>query len=371
MESQPNPESPVERASIFRSMPGGLAPAAPRENPAIDLDLSGWQARLIAAGITPSRVASPDLLGQLEQARMIKIDTVICSVLDTDPSVSLNASIAEAYTAELAAGIAVLSKLTGAGRTWITADPDKPSGWFNTVRSTAASPGLRLVPLRGDYPQTDPALMLFTLLQRRLIPGKLPTCRGVLLVDAATAVAVGKCAISDGPVTHTPLAVRDHFQRQTHLLNAPMGTRLGEVCEFLEINNADAAFRDAVFRAGDFLRDLWVERDTPLGNGELVIHSTARHLDANPDPCIHCGWCLEACPTRISPAGLLDAAQRQDVPAALRAGLDACIECGICSYVCPTRLPLLTAIRGLKGLNAGTGAATTALDPQSRQVPAV
>jgi electron transport complex protein RnfC len=122
-----------------------------------------------------------------------------------------------------------------------------------------------------------------------------------------------------------------------------MGARLTDVLDFVNVHHFDA-----VYRAGDFLRDAWITPETSLGNGELIIHATAPHLNANPDPCIRCGWCLEACPTRIHPAGLLEAAQENDLRAAKRFGLDACIECGICSYVCPTRLPLLTAIQGLK-----------------------
>jgi electron transport complex protein RnfC len=202
---------------------------------------------------------------------------------------------------------------------------------------------LKLVPLRGDYPQTDPTLMLYTLLQRRLVPGKLPTEKGAVLIDAAAALAIGRCVLFDAPIQQTPLAVRDHFLQKTHLLSVPMGVRLQEVCEFLEIHHFDA-----VYRAGDFLRDAWITPDTRLGRGELVVHPTARHLNANPDPCIRCGWCLEACPTRIHPAGLLEAAQQNDPRAAKKYGIDGCIECGICSYVCPTRLPLLTAIQGLK-----------------------
>jgi electron transport complex protein RnfC len=265
--------------------------------------------------------------------------------LDTDPSVPLNAMIADSYTAELAVGLDLLSKLTGTRRIWITADPDKPAAWFSSVKLRILNPGLKFVPLRGDYPQTDPTLMLFTLLQRRLAPQQLPTEKGVLLIDAAAAVALGQCAINDGPVVETPLAMRDHFQQKTHLVEIPIGARLADVCEFLQMNQAEA-----VFRAGDFLRDQWITSDTTLGHGELVIHATASHLDANPDPCIRCGWCLEACPMRIHPAGLLDAAQHNDARAAKKFGVNACIECGICSYVCPTRLPLLTAIRGLKTL---------------------
>ena len=47
-------------------------------------------------------------------------------------------------------------------------------------------------------------------------------------------------------------------------------------------------------------------------------------------------------------SGLLESAQDNDFPAALRYGLNSCIECGICSYVCPSRLPLLPAIREMR-----------------------
>ncbi len=243
----------------------------------------------------------------------------------------------------MAVGINLLGQLTSAKRIWVTADPDKPSDWFGTVEEHVNRPGLRLLPLRGDYPQTDPALMMYTLLQRRLPPGKLPTEKGAMLVDAAAAVAIGKCVLFEPPSRHTPLAVRDHFQQKTHFLIAPVGIRLAEVCDFLDIHHPEA-----LFRAGDFLRDQWMTSDTHLGHGELVIHPTAIQTDANPDPCIHCGWCLEACPTRIHPAGLLDASQQNDRRAGKKFGMDSCIECGICSYVCPTRLPLLAAIRSLK-----------------------
>jgi electron transport complex protein RnfC len=340
---EPTPPIATEPlVELFRPMPGLVAQSESADPPKpAETDLPGWIARLRDAGVTPNRIASPDLIRQLQHGA--KVDTVICSVLDTDPSVPLNVSIAEAYPAELAAGLQLLARLTGSPRLWITADPSKPDDWFATVESRLEHPGLRLVPLRGDYPQTDPTLMLYTLLARRLEPGRTPTEKGALLVDAATAVAVGRCVMFDPPVRQTPLAVRDHFEQKTHLLSVPMGTRLSDVCEFLGIHHFEM-----VCRAGDFLRDAWITPDTALGNGELVLHPTARNLDANPDPCIRCGWCIEACPTRIHPAGLLDAAQQHDLRAAHRHGLDACIECGICSYVCPTRLPLLNAILGLK-----------------------
>ncbi len=75
-------------------------------------DIADWRSRLMDAGVIVHRVASPDLTRQLEQASHVKIDTVICSVLDTDPSVPFNAAIAAAYPEEIAAGIHLLAQLT-------------------------------------------------------------------------------------------------------------------------------------------------------------------------------------------------------------------------------------------------------------------
>lgn len=94
------------------------------------------------------------------------------------------------------------------------------------------------------------------------------------------------------------------------------------------------------------------------------------------DPCVHCGFCLPACPTynatgdeADSPRGrivLMRALERKEIPAsdpALREHLDACLGCRGCEPVCPsgveygrgleTARAILAARNGL-GLKAQT-----------------
>jgi electron transport complex protein RnfC len=104
-----------------------------------------------------------------------------------------------------------------------------------------------------------------------------------------------------------------------------------------------------VIRGGDILRDHRVDLDAPLGAGELLFNSSASDIRANPSPCMRCGWCVDACPTRVHPATVLEAAQRQDQALAERAGVEACIECGLCTYVCPSSLPLMEGAKLMKG----------------------
>ncbi len=307
----------------------------------------------VAVGEPPTqpdadRTNSPSLAGQLRAIeRGAKVSAVVCCLLDTDPAVPLNAAVATTMADELLAGVEALGVAAGGAKLLVVIDPEAAAVWA-ALRPRARRPSrIRLLPLRNDYPQADPSLLIYSLLHRRLPPGRLPTDRGVMLVDGAAAADVGRG--SPGPV---PIAVRDHFAQRTHLLAVPDGTPLADVLRFADIDPLAA-----VLRSGEFLRDQLIGPGTSVSAaGERVFHVTAPALSANPDPCVRCGWCVEACPTRVHPAGMLDAAQRSDLAAAERYGLSGCIECGICTYVCPTRLPLLGAIRGLRAEQRGRGA---------------
>jgi electron transport complex protein RnfC len=305
-----------------------------------------WINYLRNAGLWADRHASPDLIGQLNQAVSRPIDTLICSVLDTDAGLRLNAALAAREPDQVADGAALLAQICGVRRAMIVMEAYATPAWSSPIRQAAKRAGLEVLDVINEYPQSDPTLMLFSLRRRRLRPGQLPTTQGVLLLDAAAALAVGRAAMGQAALS-TPLGVHDHFHRRAHFLDVPVGMLLGDVLDALEI-----ATDSAMLRSGDLLRDLRLSRDCVIGGEELAIHVTAPEPELNPDPCMRCGWCLETCPTLLYPAMALEAAQRNDATMARRAGIDSCIECGLCSYVCPSKLPLLDSIRRMRSLMA-------------------
>ena len=281
---------------------------------------------------------------------------MVCNILDADPSLAVNRESARAFGAELVAGAAALARLNGAMRLWAVVDAGEPADVWAGVRDAAAVAAneLRIVPLENDYPQADPSLLLYALTRRRLRPGRLPTEQRVLLLDAAAAVAVGRALLSGdrdtaasdesaGAMLRVPLAVYDQARDRTHFLSAPVGMRLRDVLAQLELPTDGLDLR-----GGGPLREVRLTGDCVVAGGELGVYATPREPDVNPDPCVRCGWCVEGCPVRIHPAGLLEAAQREDLHLAGRYGLESCIECGVCTYVCPSHLPLLQSVRGLR-----------------------
>ena len=309
--------------------------------------LVGWLEQIRAAGVWADRHASPDLIGQLNQVVVHPIDTVICTILDSDASLRLNAVIAAGWAELIVGGVELLSNITGARRALLAVESYPSADWLVPLRQSALSAKLQVVELDNDYPQSDPTLMVYSLARRRLRPGNLPTTRGVLVLDAAAALAVANAA-DHLPMLTVPLAVHHHVPRQSHFLQVPVGCTVQHVLNELAIPS-----HQTIVRGGDLLRDLRLGNDAVIAGGELTIHVTAAEVPVIPEPCIRCAWCLEACPTRVNPASVLDAAQRRDAKLAQRAGIGACIECGVCAHVCPAQLPLLEAIREIRNSNLG------------------
>jgi Na+-translocating ferredoxin:NAD+ oxidoreductase RnfC subunit len=316
-------------------------PPASQANSAADLPHLIDKLRL--AGVRAQRQTCPDLLQQLHHAMQRPIDTVLCSLLDPSGGDSpLNSAVLQSAGDDLIAGLLALVKATGANRVCLVVPPNLVRRAAARARTSPAS-SIKIIPLANDYPQADPTLLIYALFGRRLRPDQLPPAVSCIMVDGMASVAIGR-ALRDEPMTRTIVQVRDSARGQTHLFWTLIGTPLHHLLEAAQIPEPDRR----TLRAGSALRDLRLCSENAIIDGhELSIDCSAQAPAINPDPCIRCGWCVEACPVRIHPAALLQAAQDNDKPMASRFGLHACIQCGICNYVCPSRLPLLQGIRSL------------------------
>jgi len=68
-------------------------------------------------------------------------------------------------------------------------------------------------------------------------------------------------------------------------------------------------------------------------------------------PCIHCAYCVDACPLFLNPSQLGSLARVGQVERmADEFNLLDCFECGACSYVCPAHIPLVQRFRAAKAL---------------------
>jgi len=335
LDAQPHESAEVSAPTSAESVRQTLA--------RLPADRAAGVERLQAAGVSADRWTSPDLLGQLRQMLQRPIDAVVCSALDLDPVLPLQRTLATAYAMDVAAGVGALVRLSGASQGLIAVAEDTPAAGVAALRSASAAASVRLFPLPDEYPRAHPSLLVRQTLRRRLPPDQSPTEAGVVLLDAAAALAIGRCFLFDEPMISVPLGVYDGRHGRAHLLQVPVGTSLADV-----LPAADVAGGASELRAGHFLRELPVPADAIVAASEVTIFAAEPEHSPEPAACLRCGFCVDACPARIHPAGLLEACQQQDPELADHFGIRSCIDCGICSYVCPSRLPLLSSIRLLR-----------------------
>jgi len=313
------------------------APAADSAPADIKPDLKSAIDSWCTGGIRANRHGCPDLIGQLERACSVAVDTILCSALDDEPDLRLNAAITAGNYPLVVAAVKQLGKLTGAKRMWIAVEGGAPAAWDGALRESAKVAGVTIVELPNDYPQADPTLLLYTLTNRRLRPADLPVERGVVLLDAPAAVAIAR-----GRMGTVPVAALDHRSHEAVYMEAPTGTRLADALP------KTMGMSGSLFLGGDWRRDRRLSPDYAMDGRELAIHVMPRRQSVNSQPCVRCGWCAHVCPTGVAPALVLEAAQRADKVMASAAGAAACIECGLCDQVCPSNLPLLGALREIR-----------------------
>jgi electron transport complex protein RnfC len=295
------------------------------------------------AGIAADRWTNPDFAAQIAQTSRKRVDTVLCCALDLDPVLAIQQSLCIDHALDLTAGTKGLAKIAGATRVIIALPEDSPSEVIVAMRTAAAVMSARLYPLRGEYPTANPSLLIRRMLGRRLRPGLLPPQVGVLFVDAQLAVAVGRFLIRGEPMLSVPFGLYQWGRARAHIVRVTIGTRLRDLLKALAVPDDESDLR-----SGHVLRETRATPDAIIAGGELTLVASEPAAPPAASACLRCGWCVDACPARIHPAGLLDAAQQQDLGLGHRYGLRSCIECGICTYVCPSKLPLLQAIRVLR-----------------------
>ena len=246
-------------------------------------------------------------------------------------------------------GIRLVQKYLGIRKALICIERNKQAAIDHMFEMTAREPDMEVRPLPSRYPQGAEKVLIEKVTGREVPAGGLPADAGVLVLNATTAAFLARYLRTGMPLVTRRLTVDGDAVARRQNVEVIIGTPLQEVLDFCSGLAEDTG---KVLTGGPMMGIAMASTAFPVlkqNNAVLAFREASSHLPA-PQPCIHCGRCVNDCPVGMSPVQLAGAYRRQAVDELARLHAELCIECGTCSYVCPAMRPVTQSVRLAKGL---------------------
>lgn len=340
---------------------------APRKNKATDptslspdeLTMRIREAGLLSPGLQPvplvGELLPPDQPAahlSLSGRRVVKrIDTLLISALDPEPSLGVNRYLAGIETEALAVGIASLKSLSGAERVVFVLDSTlPPPSPLVSVVAADEEETTSVVGLNGRrYPVGLPTPLIKAALGREVpLPYGHPRDVGVALCALETAISLGETLLTGTPTLTTMLTVGGGALGKSGIVKLPIGTTIGDLVEALGGFEREPA---KLIIGGPMTGFAHYELSVALGKEATGLFALSEE-EITPvgayRECINCGRCVKACPVNLVPGILSMYCAKDRFEEAAAQGLFTCIECGCCDYVCPSRRPMVHLFRHAK-----------------------
>lgn len=236
-------------------------------------------------------------------------------------------------------GIRIMLRALGVTKAVIGVERNKPDAIERLQATAPADLDVTVLPLTVKYPQGAEKMLIRSVVGREVPSGKLPISVGVVVQNVGSAATIGEVFETGLPLVERIVTVSGHGVKRPANLIVPVGTKLQDLLDHCGGLTDDAA---EILFGGPMMGLPVADLQTPIlkGTTGVVVLTTADVRAQVSYPCIHCGYCLEACPVFLDPqhlGSLAQAGRYEEMPGH---HLADCMLCGSCSYVCPSNIPL-------------------------------
>lgn len=278
------------------------------------------------------------------------VDTLVVNGVECEPYLTTDHRVMLEHADDVIRGISYVMKATGAPRTVIGVEANKPDAAASLREAIPTGGPITVEILPVKYPQGAEKMLISALLRREIPSGGLPVDVHALCINVGTTAEIGKLLPHGMGLQERVITVGGAGVKKKGNYRIPIGTTLRFL---LETVGTEPDISEVVM-GGPMMGSAASSLDIPITKGSTgVIAMTRRQTErlmTKPEfPCIRCGVCLEACPLFLNPSQLgMLAARGRNEEMADHFHLMDCFECGCCTFVCPSHIPLVQRFRVAK-----------------------
>lgn len=276
-----------------------------------------------------------------------KIEYVIANCAECEPYLTSDYRRMIEEPQKLVEGLKIILRLFDNAQGILAVEDNKPDCVKILTELTQNEPKISVVALKTKYPQGAERQIIYATTGREINSKMLPADAGCVVDNVDTIVAVYHAVKEGKPLMNRIVTVTGDAVNDPRNFYVRIGMNYKDLIdEAGGLKGTPEKIVSGGPMMGFALFDLNVPTTKTASALLCLTHDEVSALE--PTPCINCGRCVEACPSRLIPTKLAVLSQHYDEEGFVANDGMECVECGCCSYVCPAKRHLTQSIKSMR-----------------------
>ncbi len=281
-----------------------------------------------------------------------KAEVLVINGVECEPYLTCDHQLMLEHGEEIVIGIQILLRALGIHKAVIGIETNKPDAIARMKELTNRVLGITVQPLKMKYPQGGEKQLIDACIGRQVPSGALPIEVGAVVDNVATVYAVYEAVQKNKPLISRVMTVTGKKMVNPGNFLVRFGTPLSDVVALAGGVPEDTG---KIIGGGPMMGRAMNSIAMPANKrvSGLLFLPEAESRRVEPQNCIRCGKCIDACPMGLEPYLLAKLSEHELWDELEAHNVMDCIDCGCCLFTCPSHRPLLDYVRYGKGQVGG------------------